>query len=52
MAIRSGGSLRWTFPVALAIFLSAALTSMAVAQERKNPQTAGVDNTKMGRTVP
>ena len=48
MAIYSGHSLRWAFPVALAIFLSAALTSISVAQERKNPQTAGVDNTKMG----
>ena len=48
MAIRSGSSRRWIFPVALAIFLSAALTSISVAQERKNPQTAGVDNTKMG----
>jgi hypothetical protein len=48
MAIRSGSSRRWIFPVALAIFLSAALTSISVAQERKNPQTAGVDNNKMG----
>jgi hypothetical protein len=48
MAIRSGSSRRWIFPVALAIFLSAALTSISVAQERKNPQTAGVDNTKIG----
>jgi hypothetical protein len=48
MAIRSGSSLRWIFLVALAIFLSAALTSISVAQERKNPQSAGVDNTKIG----
>jgi hypothetical protein len=48
MAIRSGGSLRWIFPVALAILLSVALAPISVSQERKNPQTAGVDNTKMG----
>jgi len=48
MAIRSGSSLRWSFPVALAVFLSVALTAISVPQERKNPQTAGVDNTKMG----
>ncbi len=48
MAIRSGSSLRWIFPVALAVFLSVALTPISVPQERKNPQTAGVDNTKMG----
>jgi hypothetical protein len=48
MAVRSRNSLLWIFPVVLAIFLSIALTSISVAQERKNPQTAGVDNTKMG----
>ena len=48
MAIRSGSALRWSFPVALAVFLSVALTPISVPQERKNPQTAGVDNTKMG----
>jgi hypothetical protein len=48
MAIRSDGSLRWIFPIALTILLSVALTSISAAQERKNPQTAGVDNTKMG----
>ena len=48
MAIRSGSSLRWIFPVALAVFLAVALTPISVPQERKNPQIAGVDNTKMG----
>jgi hypothetical protein len=48
MTIGSGSSLRWIFPVALAVFLSVALTPISVAQERKNPQTAGVNNTKMG----
>ena len=48
MAIRSGSALRWIFPIALAVFLSVALTPISVPQERKNPQTAGVDNTKMG----
>ena len=48
MAIRTGSSLRWIFPVALAIFLTVALSALSVAQERKNPQTVGVDNTKMG----
>jgi hypothetical protein len=48
MAIRSGGSLRWIFPIALAILLPVALASISAAQERKNPQIAGVDNTKMG----
>src|SRR5580700_4856160 len=48
MAIRTGSSLRWIFPVALAIFLTVALSALSAAQERKNPQTAGVDNTKMG----
>jgi len=45
MAVRPGSSLRWIFPVALAVFLSVALTPISVPQERKNPQTAGVDNT-------
>ena len=48
MAIRTGSSLRWIFPVALAIFLTVALSVISAAQERKNPQTVGVDNTKMG----
>ncbi len=48
MAIRTGSSLRWIFPVVLAIFLTVALSAISAAQERKNPQTVGVDNTKMG----
>ena len=48
MAVRSGSSLRWIFLVAVVIFLSVALTAVSAAQERKNSQTAGVDNTKMG----
>lgn len=48
MAIRSGSSLGWIFPAALAVFLSVAVAPISVPQERKNPQTAGVDNTKMG----
>lgn len=47
MAVRSSGNSRHgRFPVALAFFLWFALISMA--QEHKNSQTAGVDNTKMG----
>jgi len=48
MAIRAGSSLGWIFPAALAVFLSVAPAPISVPQERKNPQTAGVDNTKMG----
>jgi hypothetical protein len=33
---------------AASFFLAAAALSSASAQEKKNPQTAGVDNTKMG----
>ena len=48
MAIGSGSSLRWIFLVAVAVFLSVALAPISVPQERKNPLTVGVDNTKMG----
>jgi hypothetical protein len=34
--------------VVIGLFLSAAVTSVSSAQEKRNPQTAGVDNTKMG----
>ncbi len=36
------------FLIAVAMLTSVALISVAGAQERKNSQTAGVDNTKMG----
>jgi hypothetical protein len=49
MAVRStGNSLLSTFLIAVAMLLSLALASFSVAQDRKNSQTAGVDNTKMG----
>ena len=49
MAVPSSGNSRHgRFPVAMAFFLSFALISIVVAQEHKNSQTAGVDNTKMG----
>jgi hypothetical protein len=34
--------------VVFGLFLGAAVTSVSSAQEKRNPQTAGVDNTKMG----
>jgi hypothetical protein len=36
------------FAVLLAFFIGMGALSTATAQEKKNPQTAGVDNTKMG----
>ena len=36
------------FAVLLAVFIVMGALSAASAQEKKNPQTAGVDNTKMG----
>ena len=39
MAIRSGSSLRWIFPVALAVFLAVALTPISVPQERRRRRT-------------
>jgi hypothetical protein len=49
MALRSrGSSFTHIFLIAMAFFTSLALTSVAGAQDRKNSQTAGVDNTKMG----
>jgi hypothetical protein len=37
-----------TFAILVALFLGMAGFSLASAQEKKVPQTAGVDNTKMG----
>jgi hypothetical protein len=49
MAVRSTfNSLLSNFLIAFAIVVSLALVSLSVAQDRKNSQTAGVDNTKMG----
>jgi hypothetical protein len=49
MAVRSlGYSLPRIFLVVAAVFLSFVLTPPSGAQEHKNSQTAGVDNTKMG----
>jgi hypothetical protein len=49
MGLRSSGSLRRNiFVIVVAFCLLLALISICAAQEHKNSQTAGVDNTKMG----
>jgi hypothetical protein len=49
MAVRTtGNSLLSTLLIAVVIVLSLALAPISPAQDRKNSQTAGVDNTKMG----
>ena len=44
MSTRRGTCIRFTLAVAALVFLA----SSSCAQDRKNPQSAGVDNTKMG----
>ena len=48
MANPSGKALRTLAVILATLVMGSAATSISLAQEKKTPQTAGVDNTKMG----